>query len=113
MADLEVIGLLTPDEVVALKQKHNLQEVFQLTVEDPEDDNVRHVGYFKKPDLDVVSMAATAMQKDMMAGGRIITKNCWLAGSEKAKNDNGELKASFMAAAQSLFKIKEAEVKKL
>lgn len=94
---------ITQKQIDAWKVEHG--EIFLLSIEDKK-------AYLKKPNRKTLSYAAMAGQKDNMAFNEIILKDCWLAGDEEIKTDDG-LFLSASAKLPALIQIKEAELVKL
>lgn len=94
---------VTPEQIEAWKQKHG--DVYELSYEGV-------VGYIRKPDRKVMSMASTLGANDHIKYNEIILSNCWLGGDERLKTDD----ALFFGATKELAKlieVKEVELKKL
>lgn len=65
--------------------------------------------YLKKPARKALSYAAVSAQTDPLKYNEVILNDCWLAGDEEIKTDNG----LFLSVSQKLpllIEIKEAEV---
>ena len=68
--------------------------------------------YLKKPARKALSYAAVSAQTDPLKYNEVILNDCWLAGDEEIKTDNG----LFLSVSQKLpllIEIKEAELVKL
>lgn len=85
--------------------KAQFGEIFQINVGDK-------VCYLKTPTRRALSYAAAAGQTDPLKYNEIILNDCWLAGDEEIKTDNG-LFLSVSAKLPGLIDIKEAELVKL
>jgi len=75
-------------------------------------DKTIHVCYVKKPDMDILSAAAKCADEDPVKSGLIMFNSVWLGGDKDIQNDD-ELKMAAMQQIGSLFKQREASVKKL
>ncbi|GIV42048.1 MAG: hypothetical protein KatS3mg034_1358 [Vicingaceae bacterium] len=92
------------------KWKAKYGDVYAITVNIEED--TKATAYFRKPDLQIISAAAKFADIDPIKSGNIMLENCWLAGDEIIKEDE-EAKLGVIKKLGELFKIKEAEIKKL
>jgi len=108
MAKQQHIGRLSAKEIEALKSEH--KDVYEITVAD-DDGNVHHA-YVKKPNLTVISGAARYAESDPVKSGMLMYKAVRLSGSDAIEQDD-ELKMSVIAQVGQIFKIREAELKKL
>ena len=72
----------------------------------------QHATYLRKPDLDVISAAAKYAESDPVKSGIIMLNSIRIGGSDAPMN-NDEAKMGLMAYAGKLFKVIEAEGKKL
>ncbi len=70
------------------------------------------VGYFKKPNLETIAAASRFMDSDPVRGGSVVMENCWLGGDEEIKT-NDEVKFSVLLQVNKLFRVLEAQVKKM
>ena len=84
------------------------------SIEVPLDDNAKEkaVGYFKKPTLDTIKASSKYIESDPIKAGEVVFNNCWLGGDAEIK-DNDEVKMSAMQQVSSLFKVRQATLKKL
>lgn len=100
----------TPAQIKKWKQDHG--EVHQIDV--PLDDEGKKIatGYFKKPNLEIMSAAAKYAESDPVKSGSVLFENCWLDGDQQLKN-NDEAKLSAIAQLGQLFKVRAASIKKL
>lgn len=94
---------ITKEQIGAWKKEHG--EIFQINVGDK-------VCFLKPPSRRALSYAAAAGQTDPLKYNEIILNDCWLAGDEEIKTDNG-LFLSVSAKLPGLIDIKEAELVKL
>jgi hypothetical protein len=69
-------------------------------------------GYFKKPNLQVIGAASKYAATDPVRSGLILFESCWLAGDPEMREVD-EIKMSAIGKLGELFKVYEAEVKKL
>lgn len=80
-------------------------DVFKISVGDK-------VCYLKPPGRKVLSFASTAGQKDPMQFNEVILRECWLAGDEEIKTNDG-LFLSVSAKLPELIEVKESVLEKL
>lgn len=90
-------------QIDAWKAEHG--DIFKITVDDK-------VCYLKQPGRKVLSFASTAGAKDPMQFNEVILRECWLAGDEEIKTNDG-LFLSVSAKLDQLIQVKEAELVKL
>ncbi len=85
-----------------------------FAVEVPLDDEGKKIatGYFKKPTLDTIKASSKYIESDPIKASEIVFLNCWLGGDEAIK-ENDEAKMSAMQKVSSLFKVRQAKLKKL
>lgn len=100
-------GGVTAAQINAWKKQH--KEVYKVSVDD---DGKLVVGYFKKPDLAVISAASRFAKSDPVKSGQIIFESCWLSGDVELKEVE-ELQASCFGKLAELFKLREASLEKL
>ena len=107
---MKLAGGVTEANIAAWKEQY--KNVFEIKV--PTDDTGKNhaIGYFKKPDLDIIAASAKFAETDPIKSGIVVFDNCWLGGDETMKNDD-ECKISAISALNDLFKIRLAEVKNL
>lgn len=92
------------------KWKAKYGDVFAISVK--LNNKEKATGYFKKPDLNIIAAAAKFAETDPIKSGTVMLENCWLGGDEIIKQDD-EAKLGVIKRLGELFKVKEAEVKKL
>jgi hypothetical protein len=99
----ELLGQATTAQIDAWKKEH--KDVFAITVEG-------HIGYFKKPNRVVISLASTKVKENPMGYIETILENTFIGGSrEIIENDDYFLAA--MSTAEKMIEIKTAELVKL
>jgi hypothetical protein len=95
---------VTEEQIASWKKQHG--EVFQLTGPDGRQ------AYISKATRKVISLAQFKMQESPISAVEVILENCWLAGDEELKEDDG-----FVLGVQqhinTIIETKEVEVKKL
>lgn len=91
------------------KEKYGKDSIFEITVK-KNDENI--TGYFRKPTLEIISASAKVGQVDELKGGMVMFENCWLDGDSRLQEDD-ELKVSCLSQLGELFKVFQADVKKL
>lgn len=94
---------ITQAQIEQWKAQHG--EVFKISVG-------KKVCYLRKPSRKALSYAALSAQTDPLKYNEVILNDCWLAGDEEIKTDNG-LFLSVSQKLPSLIEIKEAELEKL
>ena len=94
-------GGVTEEQVKLWKGQH--RKVARIEVED---DGEKHVGYFKRPSMEVMAKVA---KTDEVKSGIILFEGCWLGGSEFMRTDPvlfvptmAQLNTVLMGAAASL-----------
>lgn len=100
-------------EVQINQWKKKWGEIFQIDV--PLDDSSKAklaTGYFKKPTLDSIKASSKYLQSDPIKAGEVVFNECWLGGSSEIQ-ENDEVKMSAMQKVSTLFKIRQATLKKL
>ena len=90
-------------QINAWKEEHG--EIFRFDVGDK-------VCFLRTPTRKALSFAAVAAQTDPMKYNEVILEDCWLAGDEEIKTDNG-LFLSISAYIPSLVEIREVKMAKL
>lgn len=75
-------GNVTEDQVKRWKGQH--RKVVRIEVEDGDE---KHVGYFKRPSMEVMAAATKVGKTDDVKAGTILFDGCWLGGSEFLKTD--------------------------
>jgi hypothetical protein len=96
-------------QIKSWKAKHG--EVYAISVAD-EATEKEYTGYFKKPDLKIIAASAKFTTEDPVKAGIVLMENCWLGGDEELKN-NDEMKMGVIQQLSTLFKVKQATIKKL
>lgn len=71
---------VTENQIKSWKKEHG--EVFRFDVG-------KKVCYLKKPSRNALSYASMAAQTDPLKYNEFILEDCWLAGDEEIKTDNG------------------------
>jgi hypothetical protein len=104
---MENIGKATAQEIKDLKAKHG--EIHEIT---SKKEGKTHFTYVKKPDLAIISAAAAYAEADPVKSGEVMFNSTRVAGSDEVTTD-GEMKLGVIAYIGSIFKIVEAEGKKL
>lgn len=87
-------------------------EVFAIEVPLDDESKKKAIGYFKKPTLDTIKVSSKYIESDPIKAGEVVFTNCWLGGDDIIK-DNDEAKMSAMQQVSSLFKVRQATLKKL
>lgn len=94
---------ITQKTIEQWKAQHG--KIFQIKVGDK-------VCYLKQPSRKALSYAAVSAQTDPLKYNEVILNDCWLAGDEEIKTNNG-LFLSVSQKLNALIEIKEAELVKL
>jgi len=108
MSEQKIVGEASDAQIK--KWKSQTSEVHEIRVKD-EEENI-HVCYVKKPDLDIIGASAKHAESDPVLSLLIMFNSTWLGGSEKIQTDD-EMKLSAMKSIKTIFKVREAEIKKL
>lgn len=103
---------VTAAQIKQWKAKYG--EVFEITT--PLDDKLKGgtiaTGYFRKPDLKIISIASKYSEEPVKVG-EIMYTNCWLGGDKELYDSNDEAKLSVMQTLGHLFKVRQSTIKKL
>lgn len=75
-------GGVTEGDIAKWKAQH--RKVVRIDVVDGEE---LHIGYFKRPTLQVMGAVAKVAKTDEMKGADVLFKGCWLGGSEALAQD--------------------------
>lgn len=75
-------GGVTEEQVKRWKGQH--RKVARIEVED---DGEKHVGYFKRPSMEVMASSTKVAKTDEVKAGTILFDGCWLGGSEFMRTD--------------------------
>jgi len=104
---MKLIGKATKEQIVSFKAKHG--EVHEIkSVKNDE----THFTYVKKPDLNVISAAAKYAESDPVESGTIMFNSTRIGGSDAVLED-AEMKLGVIQYIGQIFKVVEAEGKKL
>ena len=97
-------GGVTEQQIKLWKGQH--RKVARIEVED---DGEKHVGYFKRPSMEVMAASTKVAKTDEAKAGTILFDGCWLGGSEFMRTDPvlfgptmAQLNTMLMGAAASL-----------
>lgn len=97
-------GGVTEDQVKRWKGQH--RKVVRIEVEDGDE---KHVGYFKRPSMEVMAACTKVAKTDEVKSGGMLFDGCWLGGSEFLRTDPvlffpaaAKLNEVLMAAAATL-----------
>ncbi len=90
--------------------KKQYGEVFCLTVKAEGEDKPELTGYFRKPNIEILSAASSA--PNPVHQGNILFENCWLGGDEAVSTDD-EARMGAIAQLAQLFKPRVASLKKV
>jgi hypothetical protein len=108
MADKMMDGNVAPAQIDIWRAKYGAVHQIAVPIDD---DGVNKVyGYFRKPDLMILSACAKFSDIDPVKSGTIMFDACFLGGDEQFKT-NDEVKMSSILALNRLFKIRLAELK--
>lgn len=97
------------EKIKTWKEKYGKDAIFEITVKKGDE---KIIGYFRKPNLEIISAAAKVGGGDEIKAGMVLFENCWLDGDIRLQEDD-ELKVSCLSKLSDLFKIFQADVKKL
>lgn len=104
-----IAGTATAEQIAAWKLKHPSGVWAVITTDD---DGNAHVTYVRKPDIQVLGAAAKYAESDPVKSGEIMFNSLRLGGSEAVAEDAQMLMAA-VGKIGELFKLREAELKKL
>jgi hypothetical protein len=108
MAADKLAGGITKAQANAWKAQYGEVKVIEVDADDNGKDVI--TGYFRKPDLTIMSFASA--EENEVKKAKVLFSNCWLGGDQRMVNDE----IALWAAAQKLvdlFKIKQARIKNL
>lgn len=100
---MELVGVQTPETIAKWKSQH--PSLFEVKIGNS-------VGYFRKPDRQVIRAAYSFLHKDRIRYVEVIVENCWLGGDETIKTDDSKF-LSLIEIVPELTTFEEAELKKL
>lgn len=86
-------GGVTEEQIKSWKNKHG--KVVRIDVVDGED---LHIGYFRRPQLEIMSAVTKIAKTDELKSSEMMYDNCWLGGSSAMRTDA----LLFLAATQQL-----------
>lgn len=101
------IGKATAAQISEFKAKHD--EVHEIK---SKKGNETHYTYVKKPDLEIISAAAKYADSDPVYSGTLMFNSTRIGGSEAVIED-AEMKLGVIQYIGNIFKVVEAEGKKL
>lgn len=97
-------GGISEDQLNKWKNQHR-----KVTRIDVADDEEFHVGYFKRPSMEVMAAVTKTAKTDEMKSAQILFDGCWLGGSEYLRQDAvlftacmGQLNKAFAACTASI-----------
>ncbi len=93
------------------KWKSKYGGVYQIDVP-LDDEDAKATAYFRKPNIQIMSVAQKYIKSDPIKSATTLFDNCWLGGDEEIK-DSDEAKLSCCKQLGTIFKIREASLKKL
>lgn len=101
-------------EIQINEWKNKYGSVYAITIPGNTDDGEKDsfTGYFRKPNLKIISASSRFANDNPVKSGEILFENCWLGGDQEIK-DNDELKLTAITKINELFKVREADIKKL
>ena len=111
-AEKALKGGITEAQINSWQAKYGADKVVLMSVPVDDTKKVYAHGYFRKPDLKIISAASKFMTDDPLKGAEILFENCFLGGDSLFKDDD-EIKMSAMTGLSSLFKVRTAEIKNL
>jgi hypothetical protein len=101
--------MATDAQIKIWKAKH--KHIYEIEVL-VGDENEKATGYFKKPDLKVISAAAKFADSDPIRSGMIMFNECVLEADERISEDD-EAKLAVVEQLGKLFRRKVATIKKI
>ena len=103
---------VTAAQIKTWKAKYN-GEVYEIVTPLDDTNKKTATGYFRKPDLKVISAAAKFSENDQIKAGEVLFVNCWLGGDKDLYDTNDEAKLSVIKTLSQIFKIRNSTLKKL
>ena len=104
---MKEVGKATLDEIKAYKAKYGeVHEIKSVR------DNETHYTYVKKPTLEHISASAKYAESDPVHSGVLMFNSTRIGGSEEV-SENSEMKLGVIQYIAQIFKVVEAEGKKL
>lgn len=100
---------IVTDAMIAMWKKQ-YGEVYCIKVSAEGEDKPELTGYFRKPNLEILSAASSATNP--IQQGNILFENCWLGGDEAMATDD-EARLGAMAQLAQIFKPRVATLKKI
>lgn len=121
MSKKENIDNPSDEQIEAWKKEHGTIYTIEVA-EEPESFEVDMVplefeelpkltGYLKKPDRVIMNYALATMNRDMIAAGKAVLKNCWLGGDLRLMTEKGYSETAGMEAIQ-LVEVYRSRLKK-
>ena len=105
----KILGEISAQQINTWKNKYP-SGVYAISTQD--DEGTTHLTYVRKPDINALSAAGKYAESDPFKSGDLLFNTLRLGGSEQVVSDE-EMRIGVIKALKKLFKIKEAEVKKL
>lgn len=102
-----LIGEAEPTQINMWKNR--FRRIYGIIVPDGDE---QHVGYFRRPDMDVLAAANRLRKEDQIKAVNVLFENCWLGGSEVMRND-AIVKMGAMARFNTALSVQQAEIKNL
>lgn len=87
--------------------KARFRKVSSITVVDGE---VSYTGFFRRPDMNVISAVAAVGKDDEMRAAMVMFENCWLGGDEMMRED-AVIKMAAVTKLQELMKVSQVTLK--
>ncbi len=103
-------GEVTPTQISQWKQEY--AEIMAYEVEMDEEGKDIAIGYFKKPDLNIIMASSQFADEEPIKANIMVFEHCWLGGDERIKVSE-EAKLSVAQLVSKSFKLKVARLKKL
>lgn len=96
---------VTKETIAMWKAKY--RKVVSITVDD---DGEIFTGFFKRPDMSVMSAVMSTAKSDELKASNVMFDNCWLGGDELMREDFA-LKVAAMSKMQTLMEVKVQNLK--
>lgn len=107
MEENAAIGTVTGEQIALWKGKH--RNVVAIEIEDAGE---KHVGYFRRPDVDTISAVTKLSKTDEVRSATLMFSSCWLGGSPLIKED-AVMQLAAVGELKSLMSVESVKVKNL
>lgn len=109
---LQFIYPAQPTQIKNWKDRHGVIHDITVNAQDEDGKPIEIHGFFKKPDLQTISLMGKFQATDPLKAGTLLFNNCKISIDPRMENDD-EVKLGAMLALQQTFKQYTYSVKKL